>query len=805
MLLALRVEKFLDKDEILEAYLNVSTFGRNSTGQNIGGVQAAARGIFGVDAKDLNLPQAAFIAGLPQSPFRYTPFASGGGLKEEKLLQPGLNRMKTVLYRMHNEQYITEKEYKEALEYDMVADFIDREKRPYEQYPWLTVEIEERSKLILAKVLAEKDGVHLDKLDVEKEKSKELIQKYQTLASRDIRQNGYHIHTTIHKEIYDKFQEIKDQYNNYGYTKVKQQTNPETGKIEEVKEPVEIGAYLRENQTGKILAFVGGRDHTIEETNHATQAVRPNGSTMKPLLVYAPAMELGKSAPGAIVADIPITVSGRTFRNYTAGRYYGLVSSRKALAHSYNASAVYTYLKIKDQRPTTYLEKMGITSLTEGDHTNVAAALGGLEFGVTLEENTNAFSTFANGGKFIEGYMIEKITDRNGNVIYEHKVEPVDVFSPQTSYLMTDMMRDVLRYGTASSVPSMLKFSADWAGKTGTTNGPNDSWFIASNPNVTFGTWIGYDTPAPLPSGESRRNLGIWSRLINGAYDVAPDIIRPKERFKMPGGIVKRSYCSVSGMLPSKACSQLGLVESDYFNAKFVPTKVDDSLGTGRYVVINGKKYMALESTPEEFSVPGLLLNADFIKRMTLGRSIDPSLLMPDHSQWKDMLVANAKIGDNGKAPTPVQASIANGTIKWTASPSNDVIGYRVYSADGKKVASVRSDASYSVQVGSGAYYVVAVDIAGRESAPSHSVRASERKEEEKWQPQNVEKSAPNEQEQKEENVGAKELQQKNLEQQEIGKEDEKEQEEPTDENVTDDHHERPFNEEEKSEDDEQS
>ena len=99
VLLALRVERFLEKDEILEAYLNVSTFGRNSTGQNVGGVQAAAKGIFGVDAKDLNLPQSAFIAGLPQSPFGYTPFTNKGEIKEQAALEPGLNRLKTVLYQ----------------------------------------------------------------------------------------------------------------------------------------------------------------------------------------------------------------------------------------------------------------------------------------------------------------------------------------------------------------------------------------------------------------------------------------------------------------------------------------------------------------------------------------------------------------------------------------------------------------------------------------------------------------------------------------------------------------------------------
>ena len=111
ILLALRLERFFSKEEILEAYLNVSSFGRNSSGQNIAGVQAAAQGIFGVDAKDLNLPQAAFIAGLPQSPNGYTPFTRDGELKSPEGLKPGLDRMRTVLSRMLEMGFITEKEY----------------------------------------------------------------------------------------------------------------------------------------------------------------------------------------------------------------------------------------------------------------------------------------------------------------------------------------------------------------------------------------------------------------------------------------------------------------------------------------------------------------------------------------------------------------------------------------------------------------------------------------------------------------------------------------------------------------------
>src|SRR5690606_15001864 len=223
VLLALRIERFLENDEILEAYLNVSTFGRNSSGQNIAGVQAAAKGIFGVEAKDLNLPQAAFIAGLPQSPFRYTPFTNKGELKKD--LSPGLNRMKVVLERMFENGFITEEEFNHALKYDITKDFIPPTPSTTEEYPWLTFEIEKRAVEIFTYLLAEKDGYSKEQINADEK----LKEQYRALADRDLRQNGYEIHTTIHKEIYDAMQKVKDEFEYYGSDVEVKEVDPETG------------------------------------------------------------------------------------------------------------------------------------------------------------------------------------------------------------------------------------------------------------------------------------------------------------------------------------------------------------------------------------------------------------------------------------------------------------------------------------------------------------------------------------------------------------------------------------------------
>ncbi|WP_337020253.1 transglycosylase domain-containing protein, partial [Oceanobacillus massiliensis] len=158
ILLALRLEKFFEKDEILEAYLNIIPYGRNSSGTNIAGIQTAANGIFGISADEVNLAQAAYLAGLPQSPSAYTPFLSTGGLKDEAGIQPGINRMKTVLNRMYEAEYITKEQYDEAMAYDIAADFKEEESSPIEKYPYLTYQLESEAKEIIKNQLLKEDG-----------------------------------------------------------------------------------------------------------------------------------------------------------------------------------------------------------------------------------------------------------------------------------------------------------------------------------------------------------------------------------------------------------------------------------------------------------------------------------------------------------------------------------------------------------------------------------------------------------------------------------------------------------------------
>jgi len=736
ILLALRLERFFEKDEILEAYLNIVPYGRDASGRNIAGVQTAAQGIFGMDAKDVNLAQAAYLAGLPQSPSAYTPFASSGGLKGEDGIQAGLNRMKTVLSRMLEMEYITKEDHEKALDYNIVADFKEEEASPFEQYPILTADIENAAEEVLFDLFVKEDGYTAQDIKARPK----LKEEYEIRAARALRMDGYEIHSTIDKEMYDSMQKVAADFQDYGPNTMTTMESPDGDY--QIEQYVQASAIMIENSTGRIISYLGSRAYSPEDQLNYTKSIRSNGSTMKPL-VYGSALEEGHLQPGTPIADVYLAVGSgsgsKEIRNIDR-RHHGLLSARTNLAKSYNIPAVRTYLSLIDLNPVDkYFRKMGITSLEDKEYLNPSLAIGGTTHGISLEENANAYSTFANGGQFKDAYIIEKITTKDGEIIYEQESEPVEVFSPQTSYLLIDMLRDVISDGTATSLPSLLKHrNVDWAGKTGTSQNTYDVQFVASNPNITFASWMGYEQHDSLEYlVQSTRNLKLWSALINATSDINPELVAPSHAFQQPEGIVSRSYCAISGKLPSELCEKAGLVKTDLFNAKFVPTEVDNSLVAGTHILVNGKAVTAGPKTPGEFSNgAGLMFNPEFFREKGFDQLINPSQLIPtngDRSKWENIAFPNVStsnsINDDGTAPTaPTSVNASGNRLTWNASGSADVVGYRIYQAPGPggnytRVGSTTST-EFSIGNANGVYLVKAVDYFGLESNESPTITA---------------------------------------------------------------------------------
>ncbi len=537
IVLAMRVENFFSKDEIITSYLNVSPFGRNNKGQNIAGVQEAAKGIFNTTADKLNLPQAAFIAGLPQSPISYSPYLNTGELREDQSL--GLERKDQVLYNMYKEGYITKQEYDDAKNYDLTQDFKPSEDVTDNVNGYLYDYTYDQAIKILMPIYYEADGLKTEDLT----NNDKLSSKYYDIAARELRRNGYTVQTTIDKTVYEAMQNATANYagmfiGDYG---------------------IETSSVLLDNQTGRIISFVAGRDFNQNKNNHAFTTRRSPGSTIKPILAYAPAIDAGLIGSESKLSNFSRKYKGddsdKDLMNYSRQPSTGFESARQALKMSDNVPAVELYLELlKVADPKEYYDKMNMT-MTDSDFYGVESiAVGGTTKGPTNLEQTNAFATLANKGNYSQGYSIEKITDNNGNIIYQHEVEPISVFSPATASIMNDMMRDVITSGTGTMSKNTLASmgsgltNADWVGKTGTSENNGDYWFIASTPKVSLSNWIGYsDAVIPMDAAYGQNNMQLWAYIANAAYEANPALFGITERFTLDPSVIHAEVSDFSG------------------------------------------------------------------------------------------------------------------------------------------------------------------------------------------------------------------------------------------------------------------
>lgn len=526
ILLALRVDNHFSKNEILENYLNVAPFGKNSLGQNISGIETAAQGVFGAHSKDLNIAQAAYLVGFVQSPYRYTPFDSAGNIRPDEELQAGFERQQYVLERMLSNDFITKEQFEEAKKFDIKGAYTKQKYSEYTDYPYIRDEVTSSVAEILAEQTAKKNNRE-EEFKNDSDYRNELIEKSRIKFIT----GGYKVKTTLDKKLYDTLQETKKQFASYP-------THTQGG----VVYPLEIGASVIENNTGKVLAFIGGMDYKKQQLNHATRTRRSPGSTIKPLLVYGPAIDKGYITPNSTVLDKRFNHYGWKPENYDMSQR-GYLPAREALARSLNLPTVRLYSAFYKEDPVTnYLEKMGVEGLTESDKTYLATAIGGMTYGLSVTENTSAFSTFANKGEHKKAHIIEEIENNDGELVYKADFSPVKVFEESTSYLIVNMLGDVINksYGLSHDMPSKLKFnSKNLFVKTGTSEHYNDLWVVGGSTKITVGLWNGYDSPAKVPSYDYAQRS--WVAVMNAIYALDKNLISPDTAFSRPKSVVDAS------------------------------------------------------------------------------------------------------------------------------------------------------------------------------------------------------------------------------------------------------------------------
>lgn len=543
-ILALEVERHYSKDQILEFYLNRIYFGNGAYG-----IQTASQLYFGKDAKNLTLAESAMLAGIVRSPNNYNPFANP---------ELAVHRQHLVLDLMVKYGKITEAEAEQAKNEKL--KFRQGNTKTVYAYPYF-----------VDTVITEAENV-LEEQGISREASQNLVYR-----------GGLKIYTSLNRTVQAKMEEVF--------------TNPSNFPADQNGKQVQGAMVLLDQHTGEIQALVGGRKYSqLRSFNRATQARRQPGSAIKPIVVYSPALEKGYTT-ATVLDDVPATFGTKTFYNYD-NVYRGLIPMRTAVQWSINTYAVRLLDRIGVDYGFEFAKKLGITTLDPARDRNLSLALGGITYGISPLEMAGAYATIANQGIYLQPHTIRKIIDRNGEILYEANPKRKVVMSSQTAYIMTDLLRTVVKAGTGQRA----QLDRPVAGKTGTTENHIDAWFMGYTPEFVGAVWMGFDKEEQMPSDTwgSGYPLRIWKAVMQKATENLP--VRD---FPQPGGLVRLTICSKSGKLPNAFCPTSELIQ-EVFVKGTEPTQVCDSHVQAEICAESGK--LATPYCPNKIS-------AVFLKR----------------------------------------------------------------------------------------------------------------------------------------------------------------------------------------------
>lgn len=593
--LALQIEKMLDKNSILESYMNTINLGQNTLG-----VQAAANRYFRKDVSELTLSECATIAGITQSPGRYNPITNP---------EENAKRRDKVLNNMLEQGYITQEEYDEAEADDVYA----------------------RIQTVNTEVLAENNITSyfndalteqlMDDLRSEKGLNYSDTQAYNALYG-----SGLTIFSTQNVTIQNICeQELSDDSNfpskvewgvdyaltitradgtqdNYSAGHLKnfgaENYNDDQGRLFSSQD----AAYARieafrasvtkedditydeyvnlspqpqssvcviDQSNGQIKALVGGRGEktTNRGLNRAYQgSARQPGSCFKILAVYAPAFDVGGKTLADTEVDEPYKYKdGKSVQNWWGNYYIGTATLRKAIEQSMNIPTVKVLNEISIGLGYEYVQKFGISTLDSTDQYNESLALGGIKTGVYNYELTAAYAAIANGGTYYKPILYTKVLDHDGNVLIDNTQKPVTVLKDTTAALLTSAMEDVVSKGTAAPYAQLNNMAV--AGKSGTTSYNKDFWFSGYTPYYTCSIWLGYDDNKEMNGSNWYYHEKIWAKIMNR---IDSELNLPYKDFSMPSTIERKTICTETGLLAIPGeCPSL----TEYFAPGTAPTE----------------------------------------------------------------------------------------------------------------------------------------------------------------------------------------------------------------------------------------
>ena len=646
--LALELEKVMDKDKILENYMNTINLGQNTLG-----VQAASLRYFNKPVYQLNLSECAVIAAITQNPSRYNPISH----PEENAERRG-----KVLSHMLEQGYITQDEYDEAVADDVYSriQVVNQEVEEDSVYTYfvdaltddllndlvnvagynetqaynllysggLSIYSTQDSAIqkICDEAFSNEDNFPADtkwylnyELSIEKPNgdienfSSEMFKSYFKQEK-----SSFNMLFSSQEEAYEAIDTYKESVMEEGDTEIGE-------KISLTPQP-QVSITVEDQSTGYVVAMVGGRGakEASRTLNRATDTMRQPGSTFKVVSTYAPALDSAGLTLADVQNDAPYNYAdGRPVSNWYGNSYRGLCSLRDGIRDSLNIVAVKTLTDITPQLGYDYLLNFGFTTLVDRMEINgqiysdiqQSLALGGITKGVTNEELNAAYAAIANGGTYIKPTLYTKVVDHDGKVILDNsKPTSHQVIKETTAFLLTDAMEDVVTSGTGGSVNFG---NMAIAGKTGTTSDYNDVWFAGYTPYYTATTWAGFDNNAKLTGSEKNLAKVLWRAVMSKIHEELPN-----QSFNRPAGIVSATVCSKSGKLPISGICDATL-KTEYFAEGTVPTDSCNIHYSGMVCA-----YSMLPATDEcPFKVPGTLeLNPDDLKENDItGDAVDPA------------------------------------------------------------------------------------------------------------------------------------------------------------------------------------
>lgn len=504
IMLAQELEKMYSKADIMEIYCNTNFYGNNCYG-----VEAASQYYFEKPAKDLTVEEAAMLAGISNAPSRYEP------VRHPDL---ALKKRNQVLKSMETVGYITEAEYEEAIGKPLqisqnVQKGTDEDyMNSYALYA-ATIRMMEVNKFPFT--------YHFE-TQADKEAYQDQYEEQYNFYNRELRAGGYKIYTSLDPKIQNILQETLDK----GLSKF--QEVQENGKLS-----MQGAGVIIDNKTGYVVATVGGRG-TEDKYNRAYLSYRQPGSAIKPLLDYAPALDLGEYNAASVIDDHKFEDGPSN----SGDHYYGAVTMREAANRSLNTVAWQILDGIGIQNGLDYLEKMHFSGISVKDNDALAVSIGGFTNGLRVVDMAKGYSTLANGGVYSNKTCIIKIeSDKDGVVADEKTIQNTQVFREDTAFIMTDILKGTMNteYGTGRGLQLKNKMPA--AGKTGTSNGSKDTWFCGYTKYYSAAIWVGHDMPVEMPGIYGATYAGkIWKNTM----DILHEDLEPED-WEVPDTVVKEA------------------------------------------------------------------------------------------------------------------------------------------------------------------------------------------------------------------------------------------------------------------------